>query len=779
MALHVVGVRHHSPACARLVRATVAQVRPRFVLIEGPSDMNERMEEMTLAHELPIALFTYRQDAAGVSRGTWSPFCDYSPEWVALQAAREVRARSLFMDLPAWDPAFDGEENRYADRQVRHSDRLAELCARLGFEDTDALWDHLFEQPQETGELAARLARYFEQLRGDEPGGPRDGPREAHMARTIAWATKEAGEGDVVVVCGGYHKPALERMWREAEAEIPPLTPLEEGVRVGSYLVPFSFRRLDSFAGYASGMPSPAFYQAVWEDGHAAAAERMLFDTVKHLRKKQQRVSPADAIAASTLAHGLCKLRGHAALARIDVLDGLAGALVKDALEAPLPWTQRGTLAARTEPLLVEVVAAFSGQRVGALAEGTPQPPLVHDAFAELKRVGIVLERSEQRVRPALSAQAGAAQSRTLHRLRVLEIPGIRRVRGPNLGRAKTDLTEEWTVVRTLETDPALIEAALYGATLEGAAAAKLEERSRSADNMAVLADVLFDAAYAGIAALTGRWLGEIARHVATEPSFEVLGVALAKLLSLWRGDVVLGAHAAVELGRVLEALFDRGLWLLEGVQGPTATLDEAQVGAVRALRDTLRAGEGKLALDRTRAHAVCLRRVHDAGAPPAVRGAALGFLWSTRVDEDAPPDAGEEGDEARAIAAMRALARPETLGDFLGGVFSLAREEVVRARRLLEAIDTSVTGFLRQDFLIALPALRQAFAYFPPRERLAIAEAVLEIGGQAGADPMALLRAPVDAGVVQRGAEIDAAGAALAARFGLADAHDEEGSTG
>src|SRR6185312_15765890 len=108
--------------------------------------------------------------------------------------------------------------------------------------------------------------------------------------------------------------------------------------------------------------------------GPEAAAEAMMFRAVARLREKKQRVSAADAIAASALAQGLAALRGHAALSRVDVLDGLAGALVKDGLDAPLPWSRRGRLLPRTDPLLVEVVQAFSGDRVGRLADGTPRP---------------------------------------------------------------------------------------------------------------------------------------------------------------------------------------------------------------------------------------------------------------------------------------------------------------------------------------------------------------------------------------------------------------------
>ena len=72
-----------------------------------------------------------------------------------------------------------------------------------------------------------------------------------------------------------------------------------------------------------------------------------------------------------------------------------------------------------------------------------------------------------------------------LHRLRVLGIPGFTRTRAPSLARAKTDLSEAWSVERLLDTDAALIEAAAYGATLERGGGAKLEERCRDARRLA------------------------------------------------------------------------------------------------------------------------------------------------------------------------------------------------------------------------------------------------------------------------------------------------------
>lgn len=78
----IVGIRHHSPACARLVKSLIESQRPRYVLIEGPADFNDRVDELFLAHQLPVAIYSYcqYQDGAAPGRGAWTPFAEFSPE---------------------------------------------------------------------------------------------------------------------------------------------------------------------------------------------------------------------------------------------------------------------------------------------------------------------------------------------------------------------------------------------------------------------------------------------------------------------------------------------------------------------------------------------------------------------------------------------------------------------------------------------------------------------------------------------------------------------------
>jgi hypothetical protein len=270
--LHVVGVRHHSPACARLVADTIERVRPAAVLIEGPADFNDRIGELALGHRMPVAVYSYLA-GGGTVRRSWTPLCDYSPEWIALERGRDAGADVRFIDLPAWHDAFDDRENRYSDAERRYSAATERLCEELAVDNTDALWDHLVETAETDG-LAERLDRYFELIRGDAETTAADTRREAYMARWIRAALTAAGDRPVVVVCGGFHAPALRRLAAEPAPDTawPEVPGPPEDADAGSFLVPYSFKRLDAFAGYQSGMPSPEYYQRLWEEGLDGAA---------------------------------------------------------------------------------------------------------------------------------------------------------------------------------------------------------------------------------------------------------------------------------------------------------------------------------------------------------------------------------------------------------------------------------------------------------------------------------------------------------------------------
>ena len=96
-----------------------------------------------------------------------------------------------------------------------------------------------------------------------------------------------------------------------------------------------------------------------------------------------------------------------------------------------------------------------------------------------------------------------------------------------------------------------------------------------------------------------------------------------------------------------------------------------------------------------------------DRGQSPLVRGATVGARWSLG-----------DADGELALTALKMFSDPDHLGDFLTGLFALAREQVQRQRDLVLGIHEVLARYGLDDFLTALPALRLAFTYFTPREK-------------------------------------------------------------
>ncbi|HPT50386.1 MAG TPA: DUF5682 family protein [Accumulibacter sp.] len=717
--LTILGVRHHSPACARRVRAAIDDLRPAVVLIEGPVDFNPHLDDLRGAHRLPIAIFSFHSDPTH-SHASYSPFCDYSPEWQALRGAWARGATPLFCDLPAWHPDFGDRDNRYADPHHlgdRYRAAQAALMTSLVAEGQDALWDALIEQTPDA-ELPAVLDTYFAGLRPADAVDPVEEGREAFMGRYAAWAVRQAAGRPVLLVCGGWHAGAIRRHALAADGERPETPRPPEDARVGSYLVPYSYPRLDRFTGYAAGMPSPAYYEQLFSVGVEQAGLWAMQGIADALRKDGQRLSTADRVAWHTQAVLLARLRGHRHVLRADLLDAALSTVVKEALDRPPAWTENGAPRQGSDPLLLLMLRALSGDRVGALAPDTRHPPLLADVARNLAEIGIEPDRVGQRFVLDWHRHADRQRARVLHRLRILDLPGVRRLSGPEHTDAR-ELVETFEIRAHPDWLGAQIEASIWGGTLDSAAASRLQARANAAPgDLAALSACISEAVFAGLLDLGGQLGAELARSVDASHALGDLGRAGLRLVRLYRfGDVFeMALHASLE--PLCERLFQRLLWLLENVGG--GERGEEVVLATRACRDLLRYGDG-LALDACFADGVFRRCLADPRTPAALAGAALGYLLAT---------ARGEALTLPVAAHIRRHGLPEALGDFLAGLLTLAREQMADADDAFAAIDELVGDWPDDAFLRALPAMRGAFAWLPPRERERLARTILRLAG-------------------------------------------------
>jgi hypothetical protein len=144
------------------------------------------------------------------------------------------------------------------------------------------------------------------------------------------------------------------------------------------------------------------------------------------------------------------------------------------------------------------------------------------------------------------------------------------------------------------------------------------------------------------------------------------------------------------------------------------------------------------LGLNRAEFFDVLSRVAQDRSQGAAIRGAAVGALWVLG-----------QADAGQVKTVLRLFADPQSLGDFLTGLFAIGREVAQRQRDLVLAIDELLVGYVDEDFLTALPSLRLAFTYFTPREKHHMATSLMEALGikPTAAEPMAALQVgPADA---------------------------------
>lgn len=696
-------VRHHSPTCARLVRELAQTMRPAAILIEGPSDFNAQMDELALPHTLPIAIYSYVKLADNLRRGAFYPFCVYSPEWQAIQTGRELGTVVRFIDLPWAAMAAPNEvAHRYADGELRASPYIPMLCHELGVENFDDAWDTIFEISNlGVGEYLQRGHFFCGSLRLSEPHIREiDLRREAHMAAMIRAAMDEF-EGRILVVTGGFHSLGLYERLANGDCAMPEMPPPPE--EHGIALTPYSYERLDNLRGYESGMPNPGFYQHVWDSGNYRG---LLARVAQRLREKGQRVSAADLIAVETSAQALGILRGHAQVWRRDLIDGVISALVKDELAFDL-----------RHPFLEAVFEVFRGNARGHLAEGTTLPSLVIQLQQQLAAYGLQPETEPRDIKLDLASSDDLGRSRILHQVRILALPGYTRASASDITGER--IVETWRIVWSPEFEGACIEASIYGATLEDAARARLYEQAAQIEqpDASQASRLLLDAALMGLPESAAEFYSRLSTLITQDGSFFTTSQALANLLYLYRFDAVLGTIRHADVGDLLKTAFRRSLWLLETL-GAVTGQDKALLDGIRALLETFERCAPVLNMDREDFAHVFRRAMSDPEQTPLVRGAATGVLWTLGGMQ----------------INLQSFTEPEQLGDFLTGLFYLAREVIQREAALIGQIDNTLMRFDEDGFLAALPSLRLAFSFFLPREKYYLLRTLF--GGAADALP-------------------------------------------
>jgi hypothetical protein len=700
--LTVLGIRHHGPGSARMVRAALDAVRPQLVLVEGPPDADNLIPHV---HELtpPVALLLH--DAADPAGAAFWPFARFSPEWQALDwgARNDVDVR--FADMPAGISMF--HERAKTDRVV--VDPLGVLAEAAGFDDPERWWEDVVEHSSaEPVQLAEAVVEAMTALREEFEDTVDDHTlrREAFMRQIIRKALAEY-EGPVVMVCGAWHAPAL-REFPPAKADTDLLKGLKKRKIAGSW-VPWSHGRLAATSGYGAGVESPGWYAHLWEHP-GDTVPRWMARTAHVLRSEGLPASTASAVEAVRLADTLAALRGRPS-------PGLAE--VSEATLAVLCGGDDVGLRIVHDQLVV-------GEELGVVGAGVPRSPLATDLERLQRKLRLPAQASEKSYRLDLRREIDRGRSQLLRRLRVLDVDWGEPDETTTLG----TFAEAWKVQWDPGLSVAVAAAARHGATVEDAAERVLLDKAKAADSVAKAAEVLREAVASELGGAVMAARAALDRcAAATTDALELLE-ALPALAGTIRYGSVRGTDPEL-LRAAMHGLLARGS---AGLPFACRSIDDETAEQALSVVDK---AHDAVALAADEEHTTgwwdALHKL--VGIDPPAHGLPAGrasrLLWEAdRLDT-----------EAVAVRMQRAVSAAGAGTAFVAGFLRGSAIRLVADTRLLGLVDEWLTGLPGEAFEDALPLLRRAISGFSPPERRTLGERVA-----AGASPIDLITDDGDA---------------------------------
>ena len=774
-------IRHHSPACAWHLEQIIRALKPGAILVEGPASFTPLIP--LILHEktrAPVAVYTSFEGKeeesailAAVNLGpprfaAYYPFCDYSPELVALRAGAAVGASLRFIDLDypeqiqaenkeSAEPGAPRVESLLAERHFKRSRFLQNLARRAGCRDHNDLWDHFFETRLDTSvpssgewqqspafKACSQFIRdvaswcFFARLDSTQDELKADGTleREAAMAASIREElakSQAAKAGPLLVVTGGFHTVSLPGL----VGQKGPHTKSPKSRESTTCLVRYSFEQLDALNGYAAGMPSPFYYDQVWRTAQrksnspaepfAELAAKILVQLGQITRRKKlaTALSPADEIAALEQARRLAALRGHPGPMREDLLDGIRSCFVK------------GSIDAEGEVLLGLARHTLAGTAIGDVPPEAGIPPLVENfrAMAKALRLNIADSVRRKASMDLYRKTSHRKCSRFFHSLCFLDVPFATMTAGPNFvtGTRLERLHEHWDYQWMPQTESRLVEASIYGATIEEAAAnrllrmtAELEQQGRGRSAAEAVA-MLVHACRMGLHRHTDKLRGLIAAQIAEDPDFKSLAGSLNQLILLWESREPLEAHRLTEIPVLIKSAYQRACYLLHDLANTPADSAHEILQAMITVRGILhtKAATDEL-LDSELFFSPLNALLQHPKAPALLAGGAAGILHGA--------DRLGESELLRVLAGYlnSAATQPGDQMEFLIGLLRTCRELAWRQPALVEAVERLLATWSEEEFIERLPHLRLAFADLTPRETDQVAEVVAGFhGGQ------------------------------------------------
>ncbi len=711
--LHILGIRHHGPGSAALLRKALDLLGPACVLVEGAPEGDELIQYVAEPDlKPPVAMLLHAAEEAELA--SFMPFAEFSPEWQALQWALQHKRPVRFCDWPAAVSLAQkkaAEEHSQTETPQLRADALDLLANAAGYEDGETFWNGLIEQHADSGQNAlsvfASIENAMTEVRAQENSAAqspeeatRNSQREAFMRSSIRTALKEF-DGKIAVVTGAWHVGALRQLDNASDdrALIKDLA----RVKIEATWVPWTDSRLSAFSGYGAGVISPGWYRHLWSlytrkkmAGAEEFASVWQSRTAFRLREEGFSAPTASAIEATRLALGLAAIRDLPMPGLAEMREASLAAMC-DGNPVPLAMLER---------------KLYIGERVGEIGDHIPQNPLARDLADWQRKTRLKPQDLELEIKLDLRSEAGLLKSTLLHRLNLIDVPWGK-LRDAQAGRGT--FREVWVIEWEPSYSVSLAAALVYGVTIEQAAANATVKKAYETTSITELAGLIQSALVADLPETAASCILQFQSVAVSSSDLTDLMNAVSPLVRVLR----YGTARRLPEDALRSLILSISVEINAGVRIGSRGLDEAtataRIVAMEAYDEALRlfADEALTASWRNE----LARIVTDDQVTPAIAGLCLRRLHDVRVWE---PDR-----VAAEFARHTGSRQPKESGAFLEGFLRGGSEVLLQDEPLLQLLDAWLCDLSEADFTESLPLLRRSMSSFDTVARRRLLERV------------------------------------------------------
>ena len=731
-------IRHHSPVCSFHLLNVIEEYKPDCILVEGPQNSDKLIPILT--HEetkLPIAFYYYYKDTQQLINENaedykcYYPFLNTSPEYNALLQAKKRNIDCGFIDLPYGEILIHSpkKSNTYNDDYYLTENKFFEkICEKTSTRNFEEFWENYFEIKglyMPTDEFVANMMTYCYLTRENTPVEvmEKDGCliREKFMAENILKAAETHEK--VLVVTGGFHTYGLYRLTSgQDKLQKVKVHKFNEKVQ-NVYAMIYSFEAADALNGYASGMQNPGFYDKIWkgitngEESIHEVYENVVLDTLLQCAKKSAKekllITMSDISSAVTMYKGLCSVRDKQAPGLYELYDCVQSCFVKGELNAASDVPLR---------ILSEIA---TGSEIGQLCSTAEKIPVIQDFDEQCKKYRLKVDNAAgQEIELDIFSKPSHMEiSRLFYRMGYLKTEFARRIKGADIlnNKDRSRIRETWIYKRTVNTDSALIDVSVYGATIEEICKTMSARQIKDEQKCSDAAKLYVECFLMGIG-ITDEFAVKTDEIIINDGDFFSLGKGLYYFNMLDTLKKMYNAEGIVT-EYFLEKCFQKILIMLPSMMNVDSDHANECIKICRMMYNLVTGevlnGEYENLFDTFRT------MVENENPEPSLYGAVLGLLYGS-------DNAYKEDIKQALNAYMTGSEEIKKQGAvFLRGLFTTARDIVLVGNEFIIITDKLVSGLETEDFMEILPELRLAFSYFTPSEIDDIAQKAAALYGK------------------------------------------------